>query len=63
MKSILYFIMLVALLSLIALAPLAVVWSINTLFLLNIPYTFWTWLAVVVLNLTWFYKPQLKKGN
>ena len=33
--------------------PFAVVWSLNTLFALSIPYTFWTWLAVFVLSL-WF---------
>lgn len=42
--------------------PLAVLWSLNTLFpVLAIPYTFWSWLAVVVLNLTWMYKPTLSK--
>lgn len=33
--------------------PLAVVWALNTLFGLGIAYTFWTWLAVVIINLTW----------
>lgn len=42
--------------------PLAVLWALNTLFpVLAIPYTFWSWLAVVVLNLTWMYKPTLSK--
>jgi tryptophan-rich sensory protein len=32
------------------LAPLATIWAMNTLFpVLMIPYTFWTWLAVIVL--------------
>lgn len=31
--------------------PLVMIWSINTLFGLGIPYTFWTWLAMLVLNL------------
>jgi hypothetical protein len=43
--------------------PLATIWSLNTLFpILSIPYTFYSWLAVVVMNLTWMYKPNLKKG-
>lgn len=36
---------------LFALAPFAIVWSLNTLFpLLAIPYTFETWLATIVLS-------------
>lgn len=27
--------------------PFATIWSLNTLFSLGIPYTFWTWLAAV----------------
>jgi len=34
----------------IALAPLASIWGLNTLFNLAIPYTFWTWLAVLALG-------------
>ena len=35
--------------------PLAVIWALNTLFTtLSIPYSFWTWLAVVVLNVSTF---------
>jgi hypothetical protein len=42
--------------------PLATIWSLNTLFpILSIPYSFYSWLAVVVMNLTWMYKPNLKK--
>lgn len=29
--------------------PLAAIWALNTLFSLSIPYTFWSWLAMVVL--------------
>ena len=29
--------------------PLGAIWALNTLFTLTIPYTFWSWLAVVVL--------------
>ena len=32
--------------------PFAVIWALNTLFGLGIGYTFWTWLAVLVVNLT-----------
>lgn len=41
--------------------PLAVIWALNTLFpVLAIPFGFWQWLAVVVINLTWMYKPSVK---
>lgn len=34
----------------IAIGPLAVLWALNTLFpALAIPYTFWTWLATLIL--------------
>jgi hypothetical protein len=40
--------------------PLAIIWSLNTLFpLLAIPYGFLQWLAVVVMNLTIFGKTAL----
>ena len=43
--------------------PLAVIWSLNTLFTaLAIPYNFWSWLAVIVLQLTIFYKPTITEG-
>ena len=33
--------------------PLATLWAVNTLFpMLAIPYNFYSWLAVVVINLT-----------
>lgn len=36
---------------LIAIGPLATIWAANTLFpALAIPYTIWTWLAVVVMG-------------
>lgn len=34
----------------IILWPLAAIWAVNTLFGLGIAYTFWNWLAVVVLT-------------
>lgn len=49
------FIVFIALL--IVFGPLAVIWSLNTLFpILAIPYNFYTWFAVVLLNLTWMSK-------
>lgn len=55
------FILAVAILA-IVFGPLAVLWSLNTLFpVLAIPYTFYSWLAVIVMNLTWMYKPIIKK--
>lgn len=48
----------------IAFGPLAVIWSLNTLFpVLAIPYTFWNWLAVMVLNATWMSKSIIKKDD
>jgi hypothetical protein len=46
----------------IVFAPLATIWSLNTLFpVLAIPFGFYQWLAVAVLNLTLFAKVQFKK--
>ena len=30
--------------------PLAIIWALNTLFALGLAYTFWNWLAVVMLT-------------
>ena len=41
----------VVVLGLMAIGPLALIWSLNTLFpVLAIPYTVWTWLAAMVLG-------------
>ena len=41
-----------AVIALIISSPLATIWALNTLFpMLNIPYSFVTWLAVIVLML------------
>lgn len=46
----------------IVFAPLAVIWSLNTLFpVLAIPIGFYQWLAVAVLNLTLFSKVAFTK--
>lgn len=38
------------LISLVVLLPIGVIWSLNTLFALSIPFTFETWLAVFILS-------------
>lgn len=44
----------VVLLGLLFAWPLVIIWALNTLFpLLSISYTFWSWLAVAILNLTY----------
>ena len=45
---------LVVLLAVIIAGPLLTIASLNTLFGLNIAYTFWTWLSVGWLNLATF---------
>ena len=35
---------------LVGLGPLITIWSLNTVFGLNIAYTFWTWLGTLVLS-------------
>lgn len=50
-----FVIVLIAIICVIIAWPLAVIWALNTLFItLSIPYSFWTWLAVVVLNVSTF---------
>ena len=39
--------------------PLAAIWAVNTLFGFTIAYTFWNWLAVVVLT-AFFGKSHVK---
>ena len=60
-KDILYILTLLVLaVLLIIFGPLAIIWSLNTLFpILAIPYGFLQWLAVVVMNLTLFSKTAL----
>lgn len=49
---------------LIIFGPLAIIWSLNTLFpILAIPFGFYQWAAVVLLNLTVFSKSIItRKG-
>lgn len=45
----------VGVLSIVVLAifwPLVIIWAVNTLFAFDIAYTFWTWLAVLVLTIS-----------
>jgi hypothetical protein len=44
-----YILIVVAVIALIVFWPLAAIWAVNTLFGFTIAYTFWNWLAVVVL--------------
>jgi hypothetical protein len=50
-NSIAYVFVVLLVIALFALAPFAVIWALNTLFpVLAIPYTFETWLSIVVLS-------------
>jgi hypothetical protein len=41
----------VLVIALLIIGPLATIWAFNTLFpVLAIPYTFWTWLAVIIIG-------------
>ena len=47
---------------LLVFGPLAIIWSLNTLFpVLAIPFGFYQWAAVVLLNLTVFSKAIISK--
>jgi hypothetical protein len=49
---------------LIIFGPLAIIWSLNTLFpILAIPFGFYQWAAVVLLNLTIFSKTVFTKKD
>lgn len=37
--------------ALVVIVPLALIWALNTLFGLGIPYNLWTWLAMLILLL------------
>lgn len=46
---------------LLVVGPLITIWALNTLFpVLAIPYTFWTWLAMLVLNSALIYNRTSK---
>lgn len=39
----------IAVLALVLFWPFALIWAVNTLFGLGIAYTFWTWLAAMII--------------
>jgi hypothetical protein len=45
------FLWLIILVAVAALGPLLVIWSLNTLFALTIPFTIETWSAVIILGM------------
>ena len=50
MKNTLTFVGMVVVLLIVLLSPFATIWALNTLFpALVIPYTFWTWLSILIL--------------
>jgi hypothetical protein len=58
MKIILIVLLVIALL---IVCPLAVIWALNTLFLLSIPFSLKTWAAVVVLCMIFNNKSRSKE--
>ena len=59
MKNTAAILIIVVIFTLVFLVPFAVIWALNTLFALGIPYTFWTWLAMLVVTGT-FGKTNVK---
>ena len=54
----------VLIIALVAAGPLLVIWSVNTLFpALAIPYSIWTWLAVLILGTFLRGEVRLKKDR
>jgi hypothetical protein len=48
----------------VIITPLAMLWGINTLFpVLHIPYTFSTWVAMIVVRSIFTGDPSIKVGN
>lgn len=46
--------LIILIIALIGVGPVITIWSINTLFSMNITYSLWTWLSVVWLSLVTF---------
>ena len=46
---------------LIVIGPILVIWAINTLFGMGIPFTIWTWLSVVILGSVFKAKVTINK--
>jgi len=59
MKNTAAIMFIIILFALVFLVPFAVIWALNTLFALGIPYTFWTWLAMLIVTGT-FGKTNVK---
>ncbi len=51
----------IAVIMLVIFWPFAIIWAVNTLFAFGIAYTFWTWLAVLVLTMA-FGKTSVNKS-
>lgn len=63
MNKLIWLTVVISIIALIILAPLAIIWALNTLFpVLAINYGFFQWLAVVVMNLTWAGGLKINKG-
>ena len=55
MKNLILILLIALIVSGIILFPLVQIWALNTLFhVLSIPYNFWSWLAMVVVNISFF---------
>ena len=46
---------------LIVIGPILIIWSLNTLFGMGIPFTIWTWLSVVILGSVFKAKVNISK--
>ena len=46
---------------LIVIGPILIIWSLNTLFGMGIPFTIWTWLSVVILGSVFKAKVTINK--
>ena len=63
-KMIMIVVAAVLIIALVAAGPLLVIWSINTLFpALAVPYSIWTWLAVLILGTFLRGEVRLKKDR
>ena len=62
MKGIEVFVFVLLAVFLIIAGPLVTIWSLNTLFpILSIPYTFWTWLAALIIGAIIKSRVEVKK--
>lgn len=62
MKAVGVLTMVLIVIALIIVGPLLTIWALNTLFpALAIPFTFWTWLSVVILGGLFKSRVEVKK--